>query len=77
MPVTHETLKKDLENLSNEQLQKVSDFIAFLKFEDKRHRRLLDFEKLAALASDFAEEDLALAEVGMDDYAIMLTAEDL
>jgi hypothetical protein len=76
MPVTSKTLKQDLDQLTDEQLQQVADFIAFLKFRDKRHRRILDPARLAPLVTEFAEEDRMLAEAGMEDYAMMLTQED-
>lgn len=76
MPITSEALKQDLDHLTEEQLQQVAEFIAFLKFREKRHRRTLDPAQLASLATEFAEEDRALAETGMDDYATMLAQED-
>lgn len=76
MTVTSEALKQDLDHLTNEQLQQVADFIAFLKFRDKCHRIVLDPAQLASLATEFAEEDRTLAEAGMDEYAAMLAQED-
>jgi hypothetical protein len=76
MPVSSEALKQDLDQLTTEQLQQVADFIAFLKFRDKRRRIVLDPVQLASLATEFAEEDRSLAEAGMADYAVMLAQED-
>ena len=76
MLVTSETLKQNLDQLTSEQLQQVADFVAFLKFRDKRRRVVLDPAQLAALATEFAEEDRSLAEAGMGDYALMLAQED-
>jgi hypothetical protein len=76
MPVTHEAFKQDIDQLTHEQLQQVADFIAFLKFRDKCRRVVLDPARLASLATEFAEEDRALAEAGMGDYAAMLVQED-
>jgi hypothetical protein len=77
MPISTEALKQDLEQLTHDQLQQVADFIAFLKFRDQRHRRLiLDPTQLATLFTEFANEDHTLAEAGMDDYAAMLHQED-
>ncbi len=76
MLVTSEALKQDLDQLTTEQLQQVADFIAFLKFRDKRRRIVLDPAKLASLTTEFAEEDRSLAEAGMSDYAVMLAKED-
>ena len=60
----------------SEQLQQVANFIAFLKFQDKRRRVVLDPNQLASLATEFVEEDRALSEEGMSDYAAMLHQED-
>ena len=76
MPISSEALKQDLDRLTNEQLQQVADFISFLKFRDKRRRVVFDPSALAALGTEFAEEDRVFAEVGMSDYAAMLTQED-
>jgi parvulin-like peptidyl-prolyl isomerase len=76
MLTSSETVKQDLERLTNEQLQQVADFIAFLKYRSKRERRLiLDSSQLTAL-TEFAQEDRALAEAGLNDYAAMLRQED-
>ncbi|MDB9419386.1 hypothetical protein PN467_02300 [Microcystis aeruginosa CS-563/04] len=76
MPVTRQALKQDIDQLTNDQLQQVADFIAFLKFQDKRRRIILDPSQLASLATDFTEEDRIFAETGMDDYAAMLAQEE-
>lgn len=76
MPVTRQALKQDIDQLTNDQLQQVADFIAFLKFQDKRRRIILDPSQLVSLATDFAEEDRIFAEAGMDDYAVMLAQEE-
>ncbi|MUL36151.1 hypothetical protein [Gloeocapsopsis dulcis] len=78
MAISTEALKQDIDRLTNEQLQQVADFIAFLKFQNKRHRHraILDTTQLATLATEFAEEDRALAELGMSDYTAMLEQED-
>ncbi|MDZ7957413.1 MAG: hypothetical protein RMY34_05835 [Aulosira sp. DedQUE10] len=76
MPITSEALKQNLDQLTSEQLQQVADFIAFLKFRDKRRRIVLDPAQLASLATEFAHEDRTLAEAGMGDYAAMLAQED-
>ncbi len=76
MLISSEALKQDIDRLSKNQLQQVADFVAFLKFRDKRRRVVLDPDRLASLATEFAEEDRLLAEVGMSDYAAILTQED-
>ncbi|MBD2484167.1 hypothetical protein [Planktothrix sp. FACHB-1365] len=75
MAITSEVLKQDIDSLTDEQLHAVADFIAFLKFRDRRHRVALDPNQLVSLAIEFAEEDRNLAEAGMDDYVAMLTQE--
>ncbi|MCT7974700.1 hypothetical protein [Laspinema olomoucense] len=76
MTITSETIKQDLDRLSDEQLRAVADFIAFLKFRDRRDRVNLNATQLASLATEFAEEDRTLAEAGMDDYVELLGQED-
>jgi hypothetical protein len=77
MSVSTEALKQDLDGLTHKQIQQVADFIAFLKFRSQRHHRVIpDPTQMAALFSEFAEEDCALAEEGMGDYAIILQQED-
>ncbi len=76
MPVTSEALKQDLDQLTTTQLQEVANFIAFLRFRDKRRRIVLDPAQLTSLATEFSDDDRSLAEAGMDDYAEMLVQED-
>ena len=76
MLTTSEALKQDIEKLTDEQLQQVAEFIAFLRFQEKRKRIILDPVLLAPLATEFADEDRALAESGMGDYTDMLAQED-
>jgi hypothetical protein len=77
MNVSTEDLKQDLDKLTHKQIQQVADFIAFLKFSDRRHHKvILDPTQMADLFAEFAEEDRALAEEGMSDYALMLQRED-
>jgi hypothetical protein len=77
MAVSTETIKQDLDRLTHSQLQQVADFIAFLKFRNQRQRRVvLDPTQLSNMFTEFADEDLALAEAGMNDYAVMLHQED-
>jgi hypothetical protein len=77
MPVSTETLKQDLDGLTHKQLQQVADFIACLKFRNQCHHQVIpDPTQLAALFAEFAEEDCALAEAGMGDYAVMLQQEE-
>ena len=76
MLISSEALKQDIDQLTKEQLQQVADFVAFLKFRDKRHCVAIDTSQLASLATEFAEEDRVLAEAGMSDYAAILNHED-
>lgn len=71
-----EAIKQDIDQLSDDQLQQVADFIAFLKFRAQRPKRTLGPAQLALLATEFATNDRALAEAGLDDYANLLDRED-
>jgi hypothetical protein len=77
MPVITEVLKQDLDLLTHKQLEQVADFVAFLKFRDSRHvATMLDPTQMANLFAEFADEDRALANAGMSDYAAMLQQEN-
>ena len=75
--LTKEDLQQELDQLTSEQLKQVADFVAFLKFQDKRQRLVLNLAELSRLKTEFAQEDLELAEDGMNDYEAMLVQEDL
>jgi hypothetical protein len=77
MPVSTEVLKQDLDRLTHKQLERVADFVAFIKFRDSRHVPvMLDPTQMANLFAEFADEDRALANAGMSDYAARLQQED-
>lgn len=73
---TKEQINQKLNQLNEEQLNQVADFIAFLKFREKLIKPNLDTEKLAQIYEEFAEEDRQLAEEGINEYADLLTQED-
>ena len=75
--LTKEDLQQDLDQLTSEQLKQVADFVAFLKFQDKRQRLVLNLAELSRLKTEFAQEDSELAEAAMDDYTAILAQEDL
>jgi hypothetical protein len=78
MSISSEALKQDIDLLTSEQLQQVADFIAFLKFRAKRRRKtVLDPSQLESLTTEFAEEDRAFAEAGMNDYLVTIDREDI
>ncbi|MEG4355514.1 MULTISPECIES: hypothetical protein [unclassified Microcoleus] len=71
-------IQQELEKLDLEQLKQVFEFISFLKFRARLVSNVaIDESNLAALYSEFAEEDRQLAEVGMSEYAEILKREDL
>jgi len=68
---------QELTGLSDSDLEQVAEFLAFLKFRTRLHATpALDEAQVAALYAKFAEEDRALAEEGMTDYAAGLRKED-
>lgn len=67
-----------LQSLDEPELRNVADYVAFLKYQAKRKAvTAIDESRLAALYSEFAEEDSRLAEEGMEDYAEQLRSEDV
>jgi hypothetical protein len=68
---------QELDRLSEAELERVADYLAFLRFHSRRHAASsLEDAQLAALYGEFAEEDRRLAEGGMDVYAEGLARED-
>lgn len=69
-----------LQGLSEAQLLKVEDYIAFLKWQERRKElarlEAIDDKALGKLYAQFAEEDRAMAEEGMADYLRGLERED-
>jgi hypothetical protein len=58
-------------------MHEVAEFVAFLKFRARIGATpMLDEAQLASLYAEFADEDRALAEEGMADYAEGLRQED-
>jgi hypothetical protein len=73
-----ELIQQDLEKLDREQLKQVFEFISFLKFRARLVSiPAIDETNLAALYSEFAAEDLQLAELGISEYSELLKHEDL
>ena len=70
-------LKQQLDDLSEEQLKQVSDFIAFLKFQTHSNNLQIDESTIGKLYEEFAEEDKQLSELGMEEYAEFLSQEDV
>ena len=73
---TKERINQQLEQLTEEQLNQVSEFIAFLKFREKLINPIINTETIAQLYQEFAEEDRQLAEQGINEYAELLQQED-
>ena len=73
---TKEKINEQLNQLNEEQLNQVADFITFLKFREKLIKLNLNTEQLAQLYQEFAEEDRQVAEEGINEYADLLTQEE-
>jgi hypothetical protein len=74
---TKERVVTNLSDLNEAQLQKVAEYLEFLKFREVRKNVLeLDGPALEALYAEFADEDRELAEAGMQDFDANLALED-
>ena len=72
-----EQVARELDSLSEAELKQVAEYVAFLKFRTRFNQMSsLDEAQLAALYSEFADEDRMLAEEGISDYAKGLAKED-
>ena len=73
-----EQVAHELDNLSDVELEQVAEYVAFLKFRARVGRMpALEEAQLAALYSEFSDEDRKLAEEGLSDYAEGLANEDI
>lgn len=73
---TKERINQQLNHLNEEQLNQVADFITFLKFREKLMKPVKNVDTFAKIYKEFAEEDRQLAELGINEYADILTKED-
>ena len=66
------------DDLSEADLARVAEFLAFLRFRNRFHAASIPNEaQVAEMYAEFAEEDRVLAEQGMPDYLAGLGQEDL
>lgn len=77
MIVLKEVIIQELENLNEQQLQQVADFVAFLRYKSRLASLKIDDKQIATLYQEFDKEDRKLAEQGIDEYAKSLHQEDL
>ena len=72
-----EQVVHDLDRLGRRELRLAASYIAYLRARAAIHKRFTNgAQRLSALYAEFAEEDRALAEEGMSDYASGLRQED-
>ena len=66
-----------LDSLNEAELQQVAEYVAFLRFRARVvPLPMVDDAGLASLYTEFADEDRAFAEEGLDDYRAQLHGED-
>ena len=68
-----EFVAHEVETRQESELKAVTEYVSFLKF---RARTASDEARLTALYAEFEQEDRELAEVGLGDYAFVLSRED-
>jgi len=62
-----------LDSLSEAELQQVAEYVAFLRFRARvAPLPTIDETQLATLYAEFADEDRALAEEGLEEYRVQL-----
>lgn len=69
-------LRLEIETLSEQELEQVSDFIAFVKFRSQTARWQISKSQLAELYNEFTESDNQ-AEEEWEAYAELLRLEDV
>ena len=70
---TKEQVLEELESLNETELKEVAEYLAFLKYQSRlKVVPTVDESQLAALYSEFAEEDREMAEAGLGDYVNVL-----
>jgi len=76
MQITRESIKQEIDQLSEIQLKQIAKFIELIKFPSPFHTRINNLNQFAHLYQEFAQEDRDLAEVGIAEYATQLQQED-
>ena len=72
-----EHVSQTLDTLTEEELELVSEYLSFLKFRARTHKKISQSEsQLAELYAEASHDDRLLAEEGMADYAKGLREED-
>ena len=72
-----EQVAQALNTLSEAELQQVAEYVAFLRFRARvAPPPVIDATQFATLYTEFAHEDRALAEEGLEDYRVQLHDED-
>jgi len=76
------TLKKQvakkIDQLNEDELKAVSEYLSFIFFRSRsRKRHQFDDEQIAALYSEFGDEDQKLAEAGIEEFNQQLKKEDI
>ena len=73
-----EQVIQTIETLNETELEKVAEYLDFLRFWSSLSTVTpLNALQMAKLYAEFADEDRALAEEGMDEYSAHLLAEDI
>ena len=75
--MTREEIVRTVRSLGDPELEQLSQYLAFLKFQARiKPIPAVDETELAELYREFGAEDRELAEEGMLDYADILARED-
>jgi len=67
--LVREQVTQAIENLNEDKLQRVAEFLDYLKYRERMNTiSIIDSTHMAGLYAEFGDEDRSMAEEGMDGY---------
>jgi outer membrane protein assembly factor BamD (BamD/ComL family) len=76
--LVRERVTQAIENLNEDELQRVAEFLDYLRYRERVNTiSTIDSTLLAELYAEFGDKDRSMAEEGMDSYLEGLKTEDI